>query len=109
MSTQKEELKEIHIAIMGLTGAGKSTIIKELTGDSRIVIGHTLDAQTQQIESYTFKLDEKVNVTLYDTPGFDDSGKGNFKTDADVLRYLATYFCDFYAQGKKLKGKKTRS
>jgi ABC-type branched-subunit amino acid transport system ATPase component len=36
--------KEVTIAVMGLTGTGKSSFIKTATGDARIHVGDTLDA-----------------------------------------------------------------
>jgi ABC-type uncharacterized transport system ATPase component len=40
----EEALKKVFIVVMGLTGAGKSTLIHKATGDPNIVIGDSLDS-----------------------------------------------------------------
>jgi hypothetical protein len=40
------------------------------------------------------------NVTLIDTPGFDDS----FTSDADILKVIAEYMGEIYSQGQLLNG-----
>jgi ABC-type uncharacterized transport system ATPase component len=40
----EEALKKVFIVVMGLTGAGKSTLIQKATGDPNIVIGDSLDS-----------------------------------------------------------------
>ncbi|KAK0747197.1 hypothetical protein B0T18DRAFT_430014 [Schizothecium vesticola] len=59
---------EILIAIIGVTGAGKTTFVSRVTGDTSFKIGHDIDSLT----SSTFTLDS-TRVRLLDTPGFDDS------------------------------------
>lgn len=39
--------QEVVIAVMGVTGAGKSSFVKLATGDSNVKIGHGLNAGTQ--------------------------------------------------------------
>jgi ABC-type Mn2+/Zn2+ transport system ATPase subunit len=40
-------MEDVYIAVMGVTGAGKSTFIKECTGQE-IEIGHTLESCKSQ-------------------------------------------------------------
>lgn len=46
-SRKKEwSVNDAFVAVMGVTGAGKSTFISQLTGDSNVVIGHGLQSST---------------------------------------------------------------
>jgi ABC-type hemin transport system ATPase subunit len=38
------EAEEVKIAVMGVTGSGKSTFIRTMTGDLDICVGHTLQS-----------------------------------------------------------------
>jgi len=77
----------VMIAVMGMTGTGKSTFIHLLTGDDRIHIGHTLSSDTSTIQTAQY-VDKKTGrtVILIDTPGFDDS-RG--VTDTDILKMIS--------------------
>ncbi|KAG9311263.1 P-loop containing nucleoside triphosphate hydrolase protein [Chiua virens] len=78
------------IAVMGATGTGKSTFIKLLTNDEGIHIGHTPDSETSAVHvtQYTDKKARR-DVTLVDTPGFDDSREGI--TDTDILEKIVRF------------------
>ncbi|RYP67360.1 hypothetical protein DL769_005790 [Monosporascus sp. CRB-8-3] len=83
---------EILIAVIGVTGAGKTTFISKATGRNDLEIGYGVD-------SFTFSLDGK-KVTLIDTPGFDDT----YQSDADILQLVANYMAQTYEKGILLTG-----
>lgn len=113
------------VAIMGMTGVGKSTFVAHLT-KNHVKVGHTLtactlsltcvytvflvcwlsllidDAGTQIVEFYPVQWTDDSTVWLLDTPGFDDTNR----TDAEVLKEIAkTLTCILYPEGRsKLYG-----
>ncbi|KAL3584904.1 hypothetical protein FPOAC2_14685 [Fusarium poae] len=89
----------INIAVIGVTGAGKTTFVSKAANRTDLEIGHGIDSCTQDIKSVTFTLDGK-QVTLIDTPGFDDT----FKSDGDILQLVANYLSATYKQGTLLNG-----
>ncbi|OCH84690.1 P-loop containing nucleoside triphosphate hydrolase protein [Obba rivulosa] len=77
---------DILVAVMGQSGAGKSTFINLLSGSS-FAVGHDLDSSTMEVRlSRPFELDGR-RVRLVDTPGFDDSSK----SDAEILTQIADF------------------
>ncbi|KAI8303891.1 hypothetical protein K4K61_006617 [Colletotrichum sp. SAR11_59] len=89
----------VYIAVMGVTGAGKSTLISHCT-QSEVEVGHDLEGCTQVVNTYPVKYDENTTVWLVDTPGFDDTNR----SDTDVLREIATWLSNAYKETKKLHG-----
>ncbi|KAI2471104.1 P-loop containing nucleoside triphosphate hydrolase protein [Annulohypoxylon bovei var. microspora] len=65
---------DVFIALMGVTGAGKSTFISHCT-ENQVEIGHDLQACTQGVGVYKSPLFPNRNVYLVDTPGFDDTNR----------------------------------
>ena len=90
---------DILIAVLGVTGAGKTTFISKSTGRTDLVIGHGVESCTQDISFSTLQVAGK-KVTLIDTPGFDDTER----TDADVLESIAKFLSETYANGMLLTG-----
>lgn len=108
----------IVIAVFGLTGSGKSTFISKLTGKD-VEIGHGLQSceqifpihpqfgseltchgtGTSEIEEVHCKIGQ-YNVTLVDTPGFDDTNC----TDTEILTLIASWMKDAYDDKTKLTG-----
>jgi hypothetical protein len=88
---------DVIIALMGVTGAGKSTFIKLVTGRDDIVVGHALTSETADCKAYSFK-EGKTNFSLIDTPGFDDT----FMDDGAVLEKLADFMAETYRAGALL-------
>lgn len=113
VSSSKED---IIIAVMGVTGAGKSTFVSLLSADD-IEIGHGLQScktfqtkdepnqepywviGTTKVGVYYFMLDG-VRVWLIDTPGFDDTNR----SDAEVLKDVAYWLAHAYAREIRLAG-----
>ncbi|KAF1993560.1 P-loop containing nucleoside triphosphate hydrolase protein [Amniculicola lignicola CBS 123094] len=87
------------IAVMGVTGVGKSSFIKLVTGDDNIQVGDSLESETAEVNTYKFRHKDRT-IILVDTPGFDDT----HRKDADVLKQLAAWFDDTYKSGTKLSG-----
>ncbi|WQF90245.1 Putative GTP binding domain, P-loop containing nucleoside triphosphate hydrolase [Colletotrichum destructivum] len=88
------------IAVMGVTGAGKSTFISELVNNKNIIIGHTLKSETKLTAAYYLDHEVHGRIELLDTPGFDDT----FSADTEVLREIAARMSRMYEDGKKLAG-----
>ncbi|KAF9267985.1 P-loop containing nucleoside triphosphate hydrolase protein [Marasmius fiardii PR-910] len=87
------------IAVMGATGSGKTTFINSASGGT-LRIGKGLQSCTSTVQlSPTFSLDGR-QVTLIDTPGFDDTNK----SDADILKMIAAFLASMYEHGQKLAG-----
>ncbi|THV00998.1 P-loop containing nucleoside triphosphate hydrolase protein [Dendrothele bispora CBS 962.96] len=102
MSTMRQTTQDddtVLIAVMGATGSGKTTFINLLSG-SNLRVGKTLHSCTTTVQlSQLFELNGR-QVTLIDTPGFDDTTK----SDADILNMIAAFLATTYEQGKKLAG-----
>ncbi|TKA63819.1 hypothetical protein B0A55_10019 [Friedmanniomyces simplex] len=77
--------EDVVIAIMGPTGAGKSTFIKRVTG------------QTLECKAYSF-CEAETNFCLVDTPGFNDT----YLDDAAILAQLAAFLESSYKAEVKL-------
>ncbi|KAM0256388.1 hypothetical protein ACHAQJ_005039 [Trichoderma viride] len=93
------KIKDVYIAVMGVTGAGKSSFISMCTGKD-VKIGHELKSCTTDVEDVTFMLNNGVCVHLIDTPGFDDT----YRSDTQVLQEIALWFSKSFKQGTKLSG-----
>lgn len=99
MNPLKSRIEDVYFAVMGLTGAGKSTFI-ELCIGRRAGIGHGLMSCTVNVEDYTFMYNDSLRVHLIDTPGFDDSTR----KDTEVLRDIAGWMGVTYDKGIRLSG-----
>ncbi|KAK3358737.1 P-loop containing nucleoside triphosphate hydrolase protein, partial [Lasiosphaeria hispida] len=85
------------IAVMGLTGVGKSTFISHYS--DRAKVGKTLKSCTTDIGIHPACIDGKM-LYLVDTPGFDDKDR----TDVDILRETASWLWEAYDAKVKLAG-----
>lgn len=93
--------KEKIIAVMGPTGAGKSSFIRDsvpLRLHPEIRIGHDLESETRVIQAVRWNHVAGTRVKLVDTPGFDDSHVD--VTDAKILRMIATFLTREYNRGE---------
>ncbi|KAF5351030.1 hypothetical protein D9756_008417 [Leucocoprinus leucothites] len=89
-NTRSLNKEDLIIAIMGPTGAGKSTastVTKEFGYDAGEV-GHTLHSTTSRVSALRIKFSDNINVVLVDTPGFDDTNR----SDLDILGTIANWF-----------------
>ncbi|EKM78784.1 hypothetical protein AGABI1DRAFT_114375 [Agaricus bisporus var. burnettii JB137-S8] len=96
----KEELHaDDHIvAIMGPTGAGKSSFIAAATGRD-FGVGHSLQSHTSQLTAIRVKRGKNY-VVLVDTPGFDDT----HLSDYDILKMISDWLRETYRRKIKLAG-----
>ncbi|KAK1757205.1 P-loop containing nucleoside triphosphate hydrolase protein [Echria macrotheca] len=85
------------IAVMGVTGVGKSTFISHFSKTA--VVGNDLSSCTTTISIHTACI-EGQNVYLIDTPGFDDTTR----TDTDILKEIATWLKKSYDSKIQLTG-----
>ncbi|KAG2147594.1 P-loop containing nucleoside triphosphate hydrolase protein [Suillus clintonianus] len=89
----------IRIAIMGPSGSGKTTFINEASGTD-FAVGKGLESCTNEVQATKpFKLNGR-EVTLIDTPGFDDTSR----SDTDILAMIGAYLSQTYEHGAKLAG-----
>lgn len=97
MSAMEQVSRKMKIAVSGLTGAGKSTILNGLVGREVFKEGHNLTHETLEVTPYPWKdPDNNFEVTVYDTPGFEDNTTNGDQylekirsecSDADLLLY----------------------
>jgi len=90
--------EDVIIAVMGATGAGKTTLINTATGGG-LGVGHGLISMTDSIQAGSFEWGGR-RVQLIDTPGFDDTNK----SDTDILNLIATHLAGAYKTGRRLTG-----
>ncbi|KAF8421533.1 P-loop containing nucleoside triphosphate hydrolase protein [Terfezia claveryi] len=94
----------IFIAVIGMTGVGKSTFIRNLTEDDDVKIGTGLNSCTKDVK--TAKMvhraadGQSYDVCLVDTPGFDDTEL----SDSDILSTLANWLSLQHERALKLSG-----
>ncbi|KAF2690594.1 hypothetical protein K458DRAFT_398611 [Lentithecium fluviatile CBS 122367] len=90
---------DVGIAVMGLTGVGKSSFIKNVTRREDIQIGHGLTSETSEVHDYSF-VHQGIRYTLVDTPGFNDTFESDETVTANILQWLESS----YRAGAKLNG-----
>ncbi|KAF9449530.1 hypothetical protein P691DRAFT_758999 [Macrolepiota fuliginosa MF-IS2] len=90
---------DIIIAVLGPTGAGKSTFIEAATGYQGGV-GHTLDSCTSEVTAVRVTFMDEIRVVLVDTPGSDDT----CRSDLDVLKLISRWLEKTYGDDVKLAG-----
>ncbi|KAG7092145.1 hypothetical protein E1B28_008518 [Marasmius oreades] len=93
------EEPKVTIAVMGATGSGKTTFINH-AGKLDLPVGHGIQSCTKTVQAATPFRFEGYQVTLIDTPGFDD----DTITDVDVLKMVAAFLSDGYKNKKPLSG-----
>ncbi|WPH02106.1 P-loop containing nucleoside triphosphate hydrolase protein [Acrodontium crateriforme] len=76
----------VKIAVMGVTGSGKSTFIQTATPESEVGIGHDLESFTAMVEAFRFEHKGR-QIELIDTPGFNDTTR----SETEVLREIADW------------------
>ncbi|KAG8942194.1 hypothetical protein FRC03_003535, partial [Tulasnella sp. 419] len=89
---------DIFIAVMGATGAGKTTFINTTSG-SNLTIGHGLESETKDVALATFH-HRGYRIFLIDTPGFDDT----HNSDTAILKTIAGWLELAHRGGKRLNG-----
>ncbi|KAL2201746.1 hypothetical protein CC79DRAFT_1247066, partial [Sarocladium strictum] len=79
------------VAVLGLTGSGKSSFINQCVGSNVADAGSRLSSITQKPRAYKATVNG-INVCLVDTPGFDDT----HVSDVDRLQEVSLYLTDLY-------------
>ncbi|KAG9856311.1 hypothetical protein KCU98_g1485, partial [Aureobasidium melanogenum] len=101
-SDNRAQNHDIVIALMGVTGSGKSTFIKRVTGREDIQIGHQLTSSLSLYNDNASRRDVKLtsqsDTLELDTPGFNDTSLD----DAAILAELATFMEFTYRADVKL-------
>ncbi|KAG7288270.1 hypothetical protein NEMBOFW57_007801 [Staphylotrichum longicolle] len=90
---------DVFIAVMGVTGSGKSSFISLCSGKS-VKIGHDLQSCTSVVAIYAYDISPDRTVYLIDTPGFDDTTR----SDTEVLSEIAAWLADSYRNRILLHG-----
>ncbi|KAH0533253.1 hypothetical protein TsFJ059_001840 [Trichoderma semiorbis] len=98
-TSSQSDIEHVYIAVMGVTGAGKSYLISLCTGKN-VKVGHNLESCTADVEDVEFMLNDHVCVHLIDTPGFDDTSR----SDVEVLQNIAVWLTDSIKHNIKLSG-----
>ncbi|KAK4155079.1 P-loop containing nucleoside triphosphate hydrolase protein [Chaetomidium leptoderma] len=88
---------DIVIAVMGVTGSGKTTFVSYFAPKARV--GHGLESCTSTVGIHKVTIGQGT-VYLIDTPGFDDT----HRSDTDILRELANWLNSAYKSKIKLSG-----
>ncbi|KXN84731.1 hypothetical protein AN958_12158 [Leucoagaricus sp. SymC.cos] len=97
-----DQLKQsdILIAMMGPTGAGKSSFISQALGKD-MGIGHDLQSYTSEVRALRVPIPgENADVVLVDTPGFDDT----HKTDYQILQLISNWLKETGMKNIRLDG-----
>lgn len=90
---------DIVIAVMGITGSGKSTFISHFS-EEIAPIGRTLVSCTGEVGIYKCSARNLDTFYLVDTPGFDDT----HKSDTDILMELTGWLSEAYEANILLTG-----
>ncbi|KAH6847193.1 P-loop containing nucleoside triphosphate hydrolase protein [Chaetomium sp. MPI-CAGE-AT-0009] len=87
------------IAVMGVTGSGKSSFIRGITGNGDVKVGVGLRSETSEIQSFSLRTPSGA-IGLVDTPGFDDTERPDF----EILKQLASWLQRRPAEEQSLAG-----
>ncbi|KAK0627350.1 P-loop containing nucleoside triphosphate hydrolase protein [Immersiella caudata] len=88
------------IAVLGVTGAGKSTFINVAFGLDTLEVSHGSKPCTQDPQPVEFRIGNRT-VVLIDTPGFDDDKRDDVRILEDIATWMAR---KGYLEERKLDG-----
>ncbi|KAF8850292.1 P-loop containing nucleoside triphosphate hydrolase protein [Acephala macrosclerotiorum] len=91
--------ENIIVAVMGVTGSGKSTFVKLVSGRDDVIVGDSLQSETSEVRAYEF-FHKDTSFILVDTPGFDDT-KSN---DNQITQMILDWLRSSLLEGTQLNG-----
>ena len=65
--------------------------INAVLGKERALVSDGSFSCTRTVEAYQYTREDGLTVTLVDTPGFNDYGEEDTKTDAEILQMIAQF------------------
>ncbi|PVH76819.1 hypothetical protein DL98DRAFT_639842 [Cadophora sp. DSE1049] len=84
---------------MGITGSGKTSFVKTVTGRNDNQVSNDLFSDTSEIKAYPFSY-KSVSYVLVDTPGFNDTIMSNKEVTAKIIQWLESS----YSTGARVNG-----
>ncbi|KAL4468507.1 hypothetical protein ABPG74_005010 [Tetrahymena malaccensis] len=81
--TPQEDVICQTVLVLGLTGVGKSSFIRKITGDQSIKSSDSQQSCTQECSLY-----EKNGIKYIDTPGINDTQKNRYQILLNIAKYL---------------------
>ncbi|KAG6807943.1 hypothetical protein H0H92_005934 [Tricholoma furcatifolium] len=93
---------DLVIVVMGATGSGKSTFVNLLFEEEVAPVGHDLASETQLVRAYHLPDSEfpQNRIIIVDTPGFDDSERG----ELEIVRKISVWLAQSYDAKMQLAG-----
>ncbi|KAJ2933869.1 hypothetical protein H1R20_g3228, partial [Candolleomyces eurysporus] len=79
------------VAVIGQTGAGKSSFVNSVLGREVAPISSSIFSCTKIVNQFVYEPREGLTVALVDTPGFGYLGDEGTKTDEDILQMIAEF------------------
>ncbi|KAK0652614.1 P-loop containing nucleoside triphosphate hydrolase protein [Cercophora newfieldiana] len=79
---------KVVIALLGVTGAGKSTFVNTACGRDVSKISHSSKPCTQVPQAVEFGIGDRT-IVLIDTPGFDDDKRSDVRILEDIATWMA--------------------
>jgi GTP-binding protein EngB required for normal cell division len=87
------------VIVMGATGTGKSSLIREITGNPEVIVSDGLNSCTTKVTPYSFEGEGEI-ITLFDTPGFGSTSR----SELEVLTEISTWAGEAYRERHLLSG-----
>uniref|UniRef100_A0A4W6EDJ0 AIG1-type G domain-containing protein n=1 Tax=Lates calcarifer TaxID=8187 RepID=A0A4W6EDJ0_LATCA len=80
-------VSDMRIAVLGKTGAGKSSLCNTMSGRDVFKINHTANSETTQCQRISRSVNGR-SITLIDTPGFFDTGRPREEMRSEIVRCI---------------------
>ncbi|XP_050931498.1 GTPase IMAP family member 7-like [Lates calcarifer] len=83
----QSSMSDMRIAVLGKTGAGKSSLCNTMSGRDVFKINHTANSETTQCQRISRSVNGR-SITLIDTPGFFDTGRPREEMRSEIVRCI---------------------